>query len=352
MSEQITKNTRLKIEDDLTAALSGDTLKNALDYVAYLKAGGILPETPDSNVFGYPDGFVCVLCVFPVENVPGWTIFMGNYDCALCGSEYQDYPVDESLKEFAWAHIHSCVNFTSNGKWCGCGFQPGRRIKLFGKMFDNVCTSILDIRNPDGETLASAKKLSDMWRQTNADVANKRKAELRELKENEWPCVKGVGVGTGRALGKIYIESLDVAFTITPRHRYPSSTVAFSGGGWVPATVEQILAGLRIGSTSRFEACKGPAEGWTAIETLRYQARVTYHVEMSINLTENTYSATVWMPDASGEKDTPYHIAKDFPFRAGAGNPAIPRISAIDTIYLGSEYGVSIIRDFRIVDGR
>ena len=352
MSEPITKNTRLKIEDDLTAALSGDTLKNALDYVAYLKANGVLPETPDSNVFEGADGFVCVLCVFPVENIPSWFIFMGGYDCALCGNKYQDYPIDGQLKEFAWSHVKTCCNFTSNGKYCGCGFQPGRRIKLFGKTFDNVCTSVLEIQNPDAEALELVKKLSDVWRQTNIDAAKKDKATLSELKENEWPCVKGIGAHTGRPLGKTYTESLNVEFTITSRRRYPNdAAIAFSGGGWVPATWEQVPAALRLSSTSRFEACKGPAEGWTAVETLRYQVHVTYYVKMSINVTANTYSVTVWMLDTSGEKDTPYCIAVDFPFRAGTGDPAIPAIPAIDTIYLGQDFGACVIRDFKVIGG-
>ena len=352
MPEQHNENTHLKIEELIRSELTGDVQKNALDYVAYLKASGILPETLDSNVFGYPDEFVCVLCVFPVENIPSWFIFMGNCDCALCGNEYQDYPIDEKLKKFAWSQVKTCCNFTSNGKYCGCGFQPGRRIKLFGKTFDNVCTSVLAIQNPDGEALELTKKLSDVWRRTNAAAAKKDKAALRKLKENEWPCVKGIGAHTGRPLGKIYTESLNVEFTITSRRRYPNdAAVGFSGGEWIPASWEQVPAALRLGSTSRFEASKGPAEDWTAVETLRYQAHMTYFVEMSINITDNTYSTTVWMLDANGEKDTPYRIAKDFPFRAGTGDPAIPRITAIDTIYLGPNPGAFIVRDFKVVGG-
>jgi len=60
------------------------------------------------------------------------------------------------------------------------------------------------------------------------------------------------------------------------------------------------------------------------------------------------------MPDASGEKDTAaYCIAKDFPFRMGTGDPAIPKITAIDTVYLGPDLlNAYIIRNFRVVGGK
>jgi len=74
---------------------------------------------------------------------------------------------------------------------------------------------------------------------------------------------------------------------------------------------------------------------------------------MSINITDNTYGATVWMLDASGKQDAPYSIAKDFPFRLG-GDPAIPAITAIDTVYLGQDDDpmlAFIVKDFKVVGG-
>jgi len=349
MSEQNNGNAHFKIEDDLVAALSGDTLENALDFVAYMKTNGMSPDTPESNAFCSAGKYICQICIYPDGNIPGWTIFMGqSYDDILLRSDYQIYPVDEDLKEFAWTHISTCGA-------CGCGTQPGRRITLFGKEFNNVCTGLLSFRNPAGEALELTKRLTEVWKLSMADAAKKDKPYAS--KENEWLSVKGFGADTGRPLGKVYTKSLDVQFYITPRRRFVNNAVVgFSGGGWVPSTLEQIPVALSISHNSRFGANKNPANvwDWAAVETLKYQANVTYFVEMSINIAANTFSAMVWMLDANGKPDTPYSIAKDFPFRLGSGDPAIPAITAIDTVYLGQDNDhvlAFIVRDFKVVSG-
>ena len=199
-----------------------------------------------------------------------------------------------------------------------------------------------------------AKRLTDVWVQSMADAAKKDKPYVP--KENEWLSVGDIGAHTGRPLGKAYAKSLDVQFFITPRHRYATdSAVGFSGGGWVPTDRNLIPVALCLGASSRdrFQAFKGPNEGWCNIETLKYQANVTYFAEMSFNITTKTYSATVWMLDAGGKQDTPYSVAKDFPFRVGSGDSAIPAIKAIDTVYLGPAgwWGSYIIRDFKVIGG-
>jgi len=348
MPDQTPTTPRLKIENQLTAALDGDNLANALDYISFMRARGISPENPDSNVFMYRHECVCVLVEYPVDNVPGWTIFMGDYNSALTRSDYQDFPVDASVRAFALAHLSTCGG-------CGCGFQPGRRISIFGEQRDNLCTSIIAIRNPDAEELELVKQLTEVWRHSITDAYESVMAEKAALKHNQWPSVRDIGAQTGRSLGKAFAESLILEFRFTPRHRCANSAISLSGGGWVPNSWQQLPLALRIGSNSRFEALKGPAESWTAIETLKYQARVTYHVEMTINVTANTYSVTVWMPDAKGVIDAPYRIAEDFPFCVDIGDPAIPPITAIDTIYLGPGLGVGdfayIISNFCVLSG-
>ena len=349
MSEQNNASATRVIEDVIKENLTGETRQNALDYIAYMKANGMAPQTPGSNAFCSADGYVCQICIYPVDNIPGWTIYMGqSYDDVLLRGEYQKFPIDEDLKEFACAHVNPCGA-------CGCGFQPGRRITLFGKEFNNVCTGLLSFSNPDDEALELTKRLTEVWKQSMADAAKKDKPYV--LKNNEWPSAKGFGADTGRSLGKVYTKSLDVQFYFTPRRRFVNNAVVgFSGGGWVPTALEQIPAALRIGHNSRFGANKGAAGAWdwAAVETLKFQANVTYLVEMPINIANNTYSAMVWMLDASGEKDTPYSIAKDFPFRAG-GDHAVPNITAIDTVYLGQDDDnilAFVVRDFKVVSGK
>ena len=156
------------ITEQIQKKLKGEMQKNALDFIAFMRENEILPREPDANCYDGPGGaFVCVLCVYPHEKKIGWTIFMGSYDCALCCEENQDYPIDENLKEFVWTHVSTCGHFSSGGKHCGCGGQPGKSIKLFGREFHNACHSILYFRNAEGEELEKAKRLAIVWKQSN-----------------------------------------------------------------------------------------------------------------------------------------------------------------------------------------
>ena len=333
MSEQNNASTST-LEDEIRTKLSGDLQRNALDYVIYMTANGLSPD-------------MCIIAIYPVDDVLGWTIFMGGYDDFLCYGENQDYPIDEELREFTWAHMKHCQN-------CGCGTEPGKRVMLLGREFTNLCSAIWCIRNPHGDTLELTKRLTSFWAKSRVDLAKNYKPFVPRV--NEWPSVRGFGASAGRPLGKVYTKSLDVSFYITLRLRYAGTAFGFSGGGWVPTVPEQIPVALDIGGigghSARFQVNKEPAKGWASVETLKYQANVTYFAEMSINITAGTYSVMIWMLDANGEIDTPYCIAKDAPFRCG-GDPAVPVITAIDTMYLGSGGGDSefVIRDFKVAGG-
>jgi hypothetical protein len=142
-----------------------------------------------------------------------------------------------------------------------------------------------------------------------------------------------------------------VEFTITMKKKWTNyAAVGFSGGGLIPADYKQFPVALGIGARryDLFEAIKG-ADGYAHIDTLKYQQNASYLVEMNINIAGNIYDATVWMPDADGRPDTPYYIAKDFPFRLDEG---APRLMSIDTIYPVYVHGDSyIIKDFKAVSG-
>jgi len=138
-----------KIEDEMNSKLSGETLKNALDFVIYLKANGMTTHETYSNAFTYHDKWICVLII----DQDGWTI----YDNPLT-KHYDDFPVDEHLKEFAWSHVHICT--TGH-----CDSSPGSRKTIFGKAFDNVCTSEVAFRNPDAEILEKVMQLIEIWKQ-------------------------------------------------------------------------------------------------------------------------------------------------------------------------------------------
>ena len=145
-------------EEYLESKMKGDALKNALDFVAYLKANDV---TSDFNGFCYKGEGVCTICDFDEAfgekfESPVPVIFFNG----VC--EPATFPVDEQIKEFAQANVHYCAYFTSNGKECGCGDRPGKRTAIFGKEFDHVCHSPLWFLGPDAEALENIKKLVEI----------------------------------------------------------------------------------------------------------------------------------------------------------------------------------------------
>jgi len=141
----------MKIEDDIKNKLSGDNQKNALDFVAFLRAAGMTNHAEHTSAFEYNGEWVCILII----NDGGWMMF----DNPLT-SKYDDYPLDEDLKEFAWAHVNIC---TSCGGSAGCGKQPGREKTILGRKFENVCTSEVAFFDPDAGALQKVKQMIEIW---------------------------------------------------------------------------------------------------------------------------------------------------------------------------------------------
>lgn len=146
-----------RLEEAVRERLSGNNLENALDFAAFMRANGLSPEFHDSG-----DGWsimrgnqsIGFILVNGAEEAPGpWTIWFNSCD-------FDDSrPVDEAVKETAWAHACICGHFSSGGKECGCGDQPGFRRTIFGRVFENRCHSPLMFLYPDARTLKDIQEL-------------------------------------------------------------------------------------------------------------------------------------------------------------------------------------------------
>jgi len=159
------------IEDEINTLLCGDSIKTALDFVAFLRANKMAPKCVDAQnsvwCFDYlGKGTSCVIVL------KGWFVFWGGWDV-----EHEEYPIDEKTKEFALAHVNICTNFKTNGKECGCGNQPGISRTIFGKEFDNVCTALLAFTQPEAETLEYVKRLVEMENDSIAGAAKKTESD-------------------------------------------------------------------------------------------------------------------------------------------------------------------------------
>ena len=132
------------IESAINEKLMGDTQKNALDFVAFLRENKIPPKSYVINVVGDGGDF---------PHIRPWTIFFTVCDFDTDGS------VNDDLVGFAWKHAHICDHFVTGGQRCGCGRQPGFKKTIFGKEFENICHCPMQFINPDAETLENMKKL-------------------------------------------------------------------------------------------------------------------------------------------------------------------------------------------------
>ena len=149
----------MEIKEVLKNRLEGETLANALGFVDYLLEKGLTPVKEWDSGFrfvkndkspclvvlleneqGAGDWFICDL---PVAAEPEWNL--------LC----------DDLKKFITANMKICS--VHEGKPCGCGSEPGVSKKIFGKAYDNVCTSEIQFVFPKPEILDKLKEVIEWW---------------------------------------------------------------------------------------------------------------------------------------------------------------------------------------------
>ncbi len=152
MSEQNTTSTQTKIEDAINEKLTGDAQRNALDFVAFLRANEIsLNSSGDGEgwaVGGIVENSVGFMLVNGAEQMPGpWTVWFNSCD-------FGGDPADDELKETAWAYTSKCEHCHAAWKDCGGGDRT-----IFGKEFEWLCHSPLMFTNPDAKTLQNVNKL-------------------------------------------------------------------------------------------------------------------------------------------------------------------------------------------------
>ena len=150
----------LKVENELKKVLSGETLENALDFVAFLREAGMTTHPDNPNRFCYMGKETCILVFFEHENFPSglWVIC----DCPIDG--HDGFPIDESLKEFARANVKVC------DKCCGCPVPRGGDKRIWGKEYKGVCSSEIQFVNPDAKALEKIKVLMELWKHQIADI--------------------------------------------------------------------------------------------------------------------------------------------------------------------------------------
>ena len=142
------------IESNLKENLSGDVLTNALDFVKFMKNMGMTAD--DGARFCYKDELMCIIITFKDKKHPSGAWFI--CDCPIY--EHDEFSIDESIKNFTQANIQKC-----KGDICGCDHKERGATKMvFGKEYDNLCSSEVMFYNPDIEALKKIKILMEFWK--------------------------------------------------------------------------------------------------------------------------------------------------------------------------------------------
>lgn len=157
MSEEI-------IENHIVDVLTGEAQRNALDFIAFLRANEMQFERGKGYwedklywIIKQKDKYVCFILINSGgnKNEPeGWIVWSDDSD----SNWFEDIQLDGRIKEIAWRHIDTCGN-------CGGCDKPGGSHKtIFGKAFDNVCITTFRFDNPDYEAVECIKKLVGLRR--------------------------------------------------------------------------------------------------------------------------------------------------------------------------------------------
>ena len=154
MSEQ---NINTELLNHIKENLTGASQKNALNFVQHLISIGMAATgSINDSRFIYKSKKVCDTYFGSSNNNPGypepWNVWMTNdYD-----KEIESFPIDNRIKEVAWANVHNCDNCGAD--WC----ISDKRKKIFNRDFDNLCVSVMAFTDPNAEAVECAKKLMEM----------------------------------------------------------------------------------------------------------------------------------------------------------------------------------------------
>ena len=135
----------LKIEDEINNKLGDEQKGGALDFVSFLRENNITNSSENIGIQTYMDEAVCVIVVFGKIN---WYVYWSSNDV----NDGDNTNVCKELIKFARSKRNKCT-----GKHCDN--KPGITRKIFGKEYQNLCTSIMAFCCPTGDALEHVKEL-------------------------------------------------------------------------------------------------------------------------------------------------------------------------------------------------
>ena len=151
------------VENAIKEKLTGDTQKNAMDFIVFLRANEFTLKEHEEHGHSWS---VIYKGIFPVLihfDVAGFELVID-----LCTRDfYGDGILDNDLKEFIWAHTVNCPDGCDGTTICD---RSQKNIKIFGKEYKNICITPLQILNPNANDFAQTKKLFLLLKQNIDDM--------------------------------------------------------------------------------------------------------------------------------------------------------------------------------------
>ena len=160
------------LENIIKLTLSGESQKNALDFVIFLRENELQIEyNPDECAEGKWTGAIGgivgdsigYMYVNPGTNFPDpWNIWLNEYDFYYDGSA----EVGE-LKNFLWENVNNCSRCNPNWEKCGGGEKT-----VLGKKFESLCHSPMFFYTPDAQKIDMLKKVMLKVKEKRNGVSN------------------------------------------------------------------------------------------------------------------------------------------------------------------------------------
>ena len=151
MPEQKMKKPKPKIDEFAREQLSGDTLKNFLRFLEFLKDNKLNPRAQSKHVwtFWYKGLRVCYIMIFKDL----WAVTdLGRYSDGEVFKDLEKHLTDDSLKQYI-------IDNARVPKCDGCNGSANIPNFLKGK-FEELCSCCpLRINNPESESFEYAKEL-------------------------------------------------------------------------------------------------------------------------------------------------------------------------------------------------
>jgi len=150
----------MEVKNVLSKHLKNETLANALDIVDFMTDKGLEPTTEWSHGFRFVKNGISPCLLFIIDgtnNEDGeWVM------CDLPVTNEADYDaMPDDLKDIVRANIKLCNVYEGNP--CGCGSEPGLTKTIFGKAYENVCTSEIQFVNPTADMINDYKRVIEWW---------------------------------------------------------------------------------------------------------------------------------------------------------------------------------------------